>query len=166
MRKSFFNFKIFALKIYLCESIHLALQVVTERQNYKVCKTPARLEKVFLFLFRLSRLTIISDIIYVTVDVHFNEVRRPFSWFYCSDLHWWLVWLWSPQVRQWYRSPTERTHPPATVPLQPRAGGLPSACSVNTETKSTINYTCIYWMIMNRWIDKMTDRWTNRQGDF
>lgn len=73
MQKSFFNLKIFALKIYLCVSIHLALQVVTERQNYKVCKTPVRLEKVFLFLFGLSRLTIISDIIYnKTADVCFT----------------------------------------------------------------------------------------------
>lgn len=58
----------------------LALQVVTERQNYKVCKTPARLEKVFLFLFRLSRLTIISDIIYVTVDVHFTWSTETNFW--------------------------------------------------------------------------------------
>lgn len=80
MQKSFFNLKIFALKIYLCVSIHLALLVVTERQNNRVCKTPARLEKVFLFLFRLSRLTIISDIIYVIVDVHFTWSTETNFW--------------------------------------------------------------------------------------
>lgn len=73
MQKSFFNLKIFALKTYLCESIHLALQVVTERQNYNVCKIPTRLEKGFYsYIIRLSRLTFISEIIYVTVDVHFT----------------------------------------------------------------------------------------------
>lgn len=166
MQKSFFNLKIFFIWKYIYVYLYiLALQVVTERHNYKVCKTPARLEKVFLFLFRLSRLTIISDIIYVTVDVHFTWRSETIFWFLLQ----WLTLVTSLTVVSTGKTVVQVTNKEETSSSNcpPTASGRLSPLSMLSKhwNKININYTCFYWMIMNRWIDEMTDRWTNRQGD-
>lgn len=163
MRKSFFNFKIFALKIYLCESIHLALQVVTERQNYKVCKTPARLEKVFLFLFRLSRLTIISDIIYKTVDVCFTWHTKTNFWFLLQ----WLTLVTSLTVVSTGKTVVQVTNREDTSSSNcpPTASGRWSPLSMLSKHWNKINNKLYMYLLndheqMNRQNDRQMDKQT------
>lgn len=148
--------------IFMCIYTFSPTSCYTERQNYKVFKTPARLEK-FFFLFRLSRLTIISDIIYVTVDVHFTWSTETNFWVLLQ----WLTLVTSLTVVSTGRTVVQETNREETSSSNcpPTASGRWSPLSMLSNPCNKINNKlCMYLLNdheqMNRRNDRQMDKKT------